>query len=71
MKFPNLIQVLSMLEILHGLKHSGKTNVEVDIGLPKSSEYLSSPYYSSISLLQIQKKKQQQKYQPTYLCPAL
>lgn len=57
-KFPKLDQVLSMLETLHALKHSEKTNAEVDTDLPKSSEYLSNPYSFCISLLQMQMKEE-------------
>lgn len=57
-KFPKLAQVLSMLETLHALKHSEKTNAEVDTDLPKSSEYLSNPYSFCISLLQMQMKEE-------------
>lgn len=71
MKFQNLVQVLSTLEILRGLKHSGKTNVEVDTDLLKSSEYLSSPDSFYISLLQIQKKKNQNKPNNPLTCAQL
>lgn len=52
----NLVQTLSIPEILHGLKHSGKTNVNVAIDL-KGFEYLSSPFSFYLSSTDAKNKK--------------